>query len=271
MVELFEGDKKVNEWQSSKGNQLKWETGGKWYKADYTGYEGLSEYVISHLLARSSLKTNEFVMYELETIKYKRQTYNGVVSDDFKKDGYDLITLERLFKNTYNEGLNSIIYKTTDHEKRLETLVNMVERTTGLSGFGVYMQKILAIDALFLNEDRHTHNLAVLSDGGRKYELCPIFDNGAGLMSDTAVDYPLSADVYELLPEVEAKTFSQSFEEQLEIAEKLYGNNIYFLFTKRDVDEVLKSAENYDEQIRDRVREILYSQMNKYKYLFKKA
>lgn len=38
--------KKLQIRQSSKGNQLKWENKGVWYKADYTGYEGLSEYLI---------------------------------------------------------------------------------------------------------------------------------------------------------------------------------------------------------------------------------
>ena len=31
---------------SSKGNQLKWLVGGKWYKAAHMGYEGLCEVVI---------------------------------------------------------------------------------------------------------------------------------------------------------------------------------------------------------------------------------
>ena len=50
MVELFEGDMRAENRRSSKGNQLKWENDGIWYKADYTGYEGLAEYVISRLL-----------------------------------------------------------------------------------------------------------------------------------------------------------------------------------------------------------------------------
>ena len=50
MIELLEADRKEFNRQSSKGNQLKWEKNGFWYKADRTGYEGLSEYVISHLL-----------------------------------------------------------------------------------------------------------------------------------------------------------------------------------------------------------------------------
>ena len=47
MVDLFEQNIKIQSRQSSKGNQLKWENAGVWYKADYAGYEGLSEYVVS--------------------------------------------------------------------------------------------------------------------------------------------------------------------------------------------------------------------------------
>ena len=42
MIELFERDMKTAEYKSSKGNQLKWINGSEWYKADYTGYEGLA-------------------------------------------------------------------------------------------------------------------------------------------------------------------------------------------------------------------------------------
>ena len=45
----FEQNIRTNDRQSSKGNQLKWKSEGIWYKADYTGYEGLVEYMISHL------------------------------------------------------------------------------------------------------------------------------------------------------------------------------------------------------------------------------
>lgn len=40
--------------------------------------------------------------------------------------------------------------------------MNQVERITGLKDFGVYLNKLFTIDAFFLNEDRHTHNIAVL-------------------------------------------------------------------------------------------------------------
>ena len=38
MIELFEQNERMQDRQSSKGNQLKWENAGIWYKADYTGY-----------------------------------------------------------------------------------------------------------------------------------------------------------------------------------------------------------------------------------------
>lgn len=56
MVELSEQDIRTNNRQSSKGNQLKWYKNEIWYKADYTGYEGLAEYVVSNLLEWSNLK-----------------------------------------------------------------------------------------------------------------------------------------------------------------------------------------------------------------------
>lgn len=44
-VEVEERDLRDAGRASSKGNQLKWERNHIWYKADYTGYEGLAEYL----------------------------------------------------------------------------------------------------------------------------------------------------------------------------------------------------------------------------------
>ena len=93
MIELFEQNIRTNDRQSSKGNQLKWENKGIWYKADYTGYEGLAEYMISHLLKKSTLTENEFVCYDLEKIKYSSVIYNGVKSKNFLNEDENLSPL----------------------------------------------------------------------------------------------------------------------------------------------------------------------------------
>lgn len=156
MIELFEQNIRTNDRQSSKGNQLKWENDGIWYKADYAGYEGLSEYVISHLLVKSSLLPEDYVLYESEQITYKTIIYHGTKSKNFLKPGWQIVTLERLFKNFFNDSLYQSIYKISDHKARLVFLVNQVERITGLKEFGKYINKLFTIDAMFLNEDRHT-------------------------------------------------------------------------------------------------------------------
>lgn len=268
MIELFEQNIRTNDRQSSKGNQLKWENKGIWYKADYTGYEGLAEYMISHLLKKSTLAENEFTCYDLEKIKYGTVIYNGVKSKNFLSEDWQIITLERLFKSFFGESLYKALYRIPEHEERLHFLVQQVERMTGLQKFGIYMNKLLTIDALFLNEDRHTHNIAVLMNGKGDYAYCPIFDNGAGLLADTTMDYPLSGDVYTLMDNVQSKTVCSEFDEQLEISEALYKANLKFKFTKNDVTELLKNAEAYPKEIRNRVETIIFAQMRKYSYLF---
>ena len=268
MVELFEQDERQNNRQSSKGNQLKWNNNGIWYKADYTGYEGLAEYMISHLLLKSSLRQDEFVLYEPEQIRYKDAVYSGVKSNDFLEKDWQLITLERLFMTFFGQSLYQSIFKISDPEKRLIFLVEQVERVTNLSGFGVYMNKLFTMDAFFLNEDRHTHNIAILMNKDGRFSYSPIFDNGAGLLADTSLDYPLGKDVYLQIKEVRAKTISADFDEQLDLSEKLYGNHLKFHFQTKDVSNLLDGISIYSQEEKDRVRDILLSQMKKYAYLF---
>lgn len=268
MVELFEQDERQNNRQSSKGNQLKWNNNGIWYKADYTGYEGLAEYMISHLLLKSSLRQDEFVLYEPEQIRYKDAVYSGVKSNDFLEKDWQLITLERLFMTFFGQSLYQSIFKISDSEKRLIFLVEQVERVTNLSDFGVYMNKLFTMDAFFLNEDRHTHNIAILMNKDGRFSYSPIFDNGAGLLADTSLDYPLGKDVYLQIKEVRAKTISADFDEQLDLSEKLYGNHLKFHFHAKDVSDLLDGISIYSQEEKDRVRDILLSQMKKYAYLF---
>lgn len=268
MVELFEQDERQNNRQSSKGNQLKWNNNGIWYKADYTGYEGLAEYMISHLLLKSSLRQDEFVLYEPEQIRYKDAVYSGVKSNDFLEKDWQLITLERLFMTFFGQSLYQSIFKISDPEKRLIFLVEQVERVTNLSDFGVYMNKLFTMDAFFLNEDRHTNNIAILMNKDGRFSYSPIFDNGAGLLADTSLDYPLGKDVYLQIKEVRAKTISADFDEQLDLSEKLYGNHLKFHFHAKDVSDLLDGISIYSQEEKDRVRDILLSQMKKYAYLF---
>lgn len=270
MVTLFEQDIRTDDRQSSKGNQLKWRQGKIWYKADYTGYEGLTEYMISHILKYSNLEENEYVLYDTEEIQYGHVKYLGCNSENFLPEDWQLITLERLFQNFHGESLNKSIYRIESLENRIRFLVEQTVRITGLKDFGKYMSKLLTIDAFFLNEDRHTHNIAVLMDGERKYHYCPVFDNGAGLLSDTTMDYPLHIETEKLIGNAKSKTFCQDFDEQLDVVEKLYGQHLKFNYGNKEIKLLLEQEKYYPKEIKNRVSDILLDQKRKYAYLFRK-
>lgn len=267
MIELFEKERRTLNRRSSKGNQLKFERDGIWYKADYLGYEGLAEYTVSKLLACSTLRESEYVAYEPEEILYNGQVFRGCKSRDFT-EGWQLITLERLFQQTCGKGLNSTIHCLENHTDRLKMLADQAERITGIRGFRVYLQKMLTIDTLFLNEDRHTHNIAVMTNERHEYRLAPFFDHGACLLSDTMLDYPLNQDCLQLLHKAKPKTFCQDFEEQMDISEELYGNQLKFNFGYNEVKAIVDRADMYPPEIRQRVTDLVMARRRSYEYLF---
>lgn len=268
MIELFDQNITTNDRQSSKGNQLKWQKDNEWYKTDYTGYEGLAEYMISHLLQYSNLEESLNVLYETEKISYKKVIYLGCRSQNFIRKSDQLITLERLFQQIYGESLNRSIYCITNVEERISFLTEQMERIMGKKGFGSYLCRLLTIDALFLNGDRHTHNMALILNSFGEYEYCPVFDNGAALLSDTSMDYPMGISLEEGIGQVKAKTFCADFDLQLETAERLYGQQIKFFYGEKEITELLTAETNYPLEVKNRVKEILLLQRRKYLYLF---
>lgn len=271
MIRLDDTYMKNSPMQSSKGNQFKWERDGVWYKADYTGYEGLAEYMVSGLLGYSNLKNTEFIQYQTEEIGYKKTLYRGCKSLNFLPDGWQLITLERLFKNLYGQSLYQSLYRIEEVEERARFLVEQVELMTGLKEFGPYLSRLLTIDAVFLNEDRHMHNIAVLYDDAGRYHYCPVFDNGSALLSDTTADYPMGEDIISLIPQVKSKTLSSDFMEQLDAAEGLYGQNLYFAYDEGIINKLLAKEEYYPDDIKVRIKEVLLQQRRTYSYLFRKT
>ena len=268
MIELFDGCRR-EEAGSSKGNQLKWLSEDTWYKADYAGYEGLSEYACSHLLRDySTLAKEEVTEYETEQIKYKSRVLNGCRSRNMLPPGWQLITLERLLRQQTGRSIGADLYRLDSVRDRLVYLETAAARATGLDNFGEYLSKMITMDAVFLNEDRHTHNIAVLLSPDGKYHFCPFFDQGASLLSDTTLDYPLEEDTFQLMRTVKAKTVCQSFEEALEASESLYGIPFRFHYTYRDLQALFRENHGYEPAVPERMITILMEQRRKYGYLF---
>lgn len=267
MINLEKHNSKRVNGYSSKGNVPKWKIGDSWYKLDVFGYEGLAEFIISHLLKKSNV--GYFVLYDLGKVQY-RNVKIACISKNFLKKNEELVTTERLHLAETGIGLTKKLSEIKNIENKIVYLIDFVETTTKLEDFHIYFTKMLELDMFFLNEDRHTNNIAFIrNNSNKKYKLAPIFDNGLSLLSDIS-DYGMDIDVYKNIQKVKAKPFSIDFNEQVEIAEKLYKQQLEFVFNKKDIEIYLGEAGKiYSKEIIDRVRIILYEQMRKYEYLMR--
>lgn len=256
---------------SSKGNQLKWKEGDFWYKADHMGYEGLAEVTVSSVLEHSSLHNR--VIYEPVKIIYREKEMAGCRSRNFLGEKEELVTLEHLFRMYTGRSLAKILASIEDVKKRISFAVEQTLVYTGLEEFGAYLAGMLEMDAFFLNEDRHTNNIAVIYDGkSGGFRLCPYFDMGLSLFSDTASDFPLGMDLEECARRIVGKPFSGDFDEQMDAANELYGSCFKLYGTRSEILDCLKRQEVfqsdlYDEEVKSRVEEVLRRQMRKYSYL----
>lgn len=253
---------------SSKGNQMKWCADGYWYKADYLGYEALAEVLASKCVEHSNI-TN-YVHYEPVSIVYHDETYRGCRSCNFLAEDEELLTAERLFYQLYAKSLAKELAGKSVPDK-ISFFVKTMEEITGIADFGAYLTGMLELDAFCLNEDRHMHNIAVIRNEEGMFRLCPLFDQGAGLLSDMTSDFKEEYSLEKCLSKIEAKPFSSDFDEQMDAAEALYGTQIRFSFSAKEAEQWIEEAgADYAPIVRERVRELMHMQMRKYRYLFEK-
>ena len=220
-IKLY-SDGKIAE-TSSKGNQEKWQDNGRWYKLDQFGYEGLAEVTVSNLLELSSIEQNtpfKFVRYSPEIINAHGIDRTGCSSKNFLKKGQSIVTLSHLFKS-YGMHLADSLSKLPSDKQRIAFIAEKTAELTGLDMFPKYLTLMFETDALFLNNDRHLNNIAVLECNGI-FDYCPIFDNGAALLSNE-MDYPMNIDPEALVRSVHARPLNTTFNRQMIHAVKLYG------------------------------------------------
>jgi len=253
---------------SLKGNQEKWydKDSDKWYKLDQFGYEGLSESMISVLLEKSNIEKDtpfKFVRYTPEKMIVHNRERVGCSSKNFLKEGQSIITLNHLLSKILGKPVKDKLIKLSSDKKRIEYLAEATKEFTGLEYFGEYLCLLFEVDSLFLNDDRHLNNIAVIEKDG-KYEYCPIFDNGAALLSNVQMS-PMNIMPKELVSTLIAIPFMISFTRQRNTSQSLYGKQLVLpKFKKEDmVDNLTQLLEFYPERdrglISDRVTECILS------------
>ena len=267
----FVTDEKIAE-TSSKGNQEKWFDSDfqKWYKVDRLGYEALSETVISRLLEKSNIKKDTpftFVSNEMEKVLVHNRKRNACVSKNFLNEGQTIITVSHILKQYTSGNIMNKLRNLPSDKKRVEYIAETVKEITGLESFPQYLTLLFEIDSLFVNDDRHLNNIAVIEEKG-VFSYCPVFDNGAGLLSDV-MDLPMDIDPKGLIKTLKARPFNTTFNRQKNTATALYGQQLMIpFFSKNEIlSELSDLLEFYPERdrgiITDRVVDcILIRQRN---------
>lgn len=221
-------DEKIAE-TSSRGNQEKWfdRDADSWYKLDQFGYEALAETLISVLLERSNIEADTpftFVRYRMEKLRVHGRNRTGCVSRNFLGPGQSLITVNRLLTNHLSVPLKQKLMQLPSDKRRIAYLAATTAEYTELAEFPRYLTLLLEVDALFCNDDRHLNNIAVIEQAGA-YDYCPIFDNGAGLLSNTQISQ-MDVAPKALISALHARPFNTTFTRQMNSARSLYGKQL---------------------------------------------
>ena len=258
-------DSKISNKTPSKGNQGKYHIEDEWIKTDYLGYEAASEYLASELLRNSNIL--HYVKYSLDKIQIENKNgffrnMTGCISQDFLKNGGEIVTLDKFLKQILNTTFEKEI-KGKSTKDAIQHIVNLVEENTGIHNFGNYLTAMFEFDAFILNEDRHVQNIVLINKNGQ-YEPGPIFDNGAAFLSDIEQEYPLEEKTNRLINCVKAKPFNSSFDKQVKACHELYGKQLSL--TIMDISsQIDKIKFCYGDRIANRIQHIYDIQLNKCK------
>lgn len=179
----YNKSKSTMRYGSNDGTQPKFYDAGKWFKQDLKGYEGETEHIVSCLLACSNV--DNYVFYERCTVNGKP----GCVSDDFLGNGMAFMSFEELHRQSTGVSMTNKVIECQDFDARYKYVCEFIYQHTAID-IRTYLSKIFSLDAMILNDDRHFNNLGVIYDSiNHMYTEAPIFDNGAGLLSDI-IKYP---------------------------------------------------------------------------------
>jgi hypothetical protein len=115
--------------------------------------------------------------------------------------------------------------------------------------------KMLLLDAITLNNDRHFHNISLIKKEN-DFKLAPIFDNGGAFLSNT-MEFPMNYTDVKNIRNVKSKPFSTRFSNQVKGILKLGVSPL-----KIDVNGVMNDISKIDVPIEysrylDRVKRLL--------------
>lgn len=163
---------------SSLGYQPKYTypKGGYWYKEDFKGGEALAEVLVSTFLRSCHYMTSkDFVPYYIKHNSVELFDLKTCVSPHFLQKGEQFISFKDLLTLTSFSEVNLV-----DFDSKLDYIDSVFQQTVGQS-FREEMLRLLTLDVMFRNTDRHLSNFGIILAPNGSIRFAPMFDNGLAL------------------------------------------------------------------------------------------
>lgn len=163
---------------SKSGHQTKFTSpkGGYWYKEDFKGGEALAEVLVSTFLRSCHYMTSkDFVPYYFKHTSVELFDLKTCVSPNFLQKGEQFISFKDLLTLTSFSDVNLV-----DFDSKLDFIDSVFQQTVSQS-FRFELLRLLALDVMFRNTDRHLSNFGIILAPNGSIRFAPIFDNGLAL------------------------------------------------------------------------------------------
>ena len=150
--------------------------GGYWCKEDFTGGEALAEVLVSTFLRSCNYMTSkDFVPYYFKYTSVDSFDLRICVSPNFLQKGEQFISFKDLLTLTSFSDVNLV-----DFDSKLDYIDSVFQQTVGQS-FREELLRLLTLDVMFRNTDRHLSNFGIILAPNGSIRFTPIFDNGLAL------------------------------------------------------------------------------------------
>lgn len=226
------------------GKKVFIKTGTK-LKNKFSVLEPVSEAITSEIISKFHIDCAKNKLSKIILPSMKEEVLVSI-SEDFVKDDEEMMSIRAILGNTNRENL---------YEKVISLIPNLRSD----------IDRMIVIDFLINNIDRHLRNFSVVSKQGEKVKFAPLYDHGLSLYADIQ-DFELEQDDKETWEMIdECKPFAESHYKQLELIDQVNLPRV-------SLEDILEIVDKYKEYLSEyRVQCIKYLLETRYKYLVKRG
>lgn len=226
------------------GKKVFIKTGTK-LKNKFSILEPVSEVIASEIIRKFNIECAVNTLSKMKLPNFDKEVLVNI-SEDFLKYNESLMSIRSILGNTSRE--------------------NLYDKVIGIiPSFKVDIDRMIVMDFLINNIDRHLRNFSVVNKDGNIIKFAPLYDHGLCLYADIQ-DFELEQDDKETWEMIdECKPFCESHYKQLELIGDVN-------LPKVPLKELLNIVDRYKEHLPEfRIECIKYLLKTRYNYLIERG